>query len=89
MENDIHTAPSKTAEERRKMMDLLKRFEEDAGNEEALLMRDESGDDEDEDDLASQFESMDIGPSSSLFICRYILIMILQTQLHMRNSGRP
>ena len=62
VENDIHTTPSKTVEERQKMMELLKRFEEDAGNDEAALMEDDS--DDDADGLASQFESMDLGTSS-------------------------
>lgn len=59
VENDIHTTPSKTTEERQKMMELLKRFEEDAANDEAALLDEDA--DNDEDDLTSQFQSMDLG----------------------------
>ncbi|KIP07070.1 hypothetical protein PHLGIDRAFT_127858 [Phlebiopsis gigantea 11061_1 CR5-6] len=59
VENDIHTTPSKTAEERRKMIDLLKHFEEEAAADETSLLEEDS-----DDDLASQLESIELGVAS-------------------------
>ncbi|EKM50170.1 uncharacterized protein PHACADRAFT_32993 [Phanerochaete carnosa HHB-10118-sp] len=63
VETDIHTTPSKTAEERQKMMELLKRFEEDALNDDQAPLGDSDSDEED-DDLASKLESMDLENAS-------------------------
>lgn len=61
VESDIRAEPSKTAEERKRMMDLLKRFEEDTADDELALDEDDS--DDGEDDLASKLESIDLGMS--------------------------
>lgn len=57
IEHDIKTTPSKTSEERQKMMQLLKRFEEDSLDDGDPL-------ETDEDDLASRFEDLDIDKAS-------------------------
>ena len=46
------------------MMDLLKRFEEEATEDEAAILKDDDSD-EGEDDLASRLESMDLGALST------------------------
>ncbi|KAI0785209.1 hypothetical protein C8Q75DRAFT_723127 [Abortiporus biennis] len=61
IKSDIHSNPSKTAEERTKMMDLLKRFEEDALDESELLEADGG---EDEVDLANRLQSLDMEKAS-------------------------
>ena len=45
------------------MMDLLKRFEEDAAEDELAALDEDNSDDDGEDDLASKLESMDLGKS--------------------------
>lgn len=64
VEDDIRTTPSKTAEERQKMMEMLKRFEEDAANVDQDFLEDEDEDDDENDDLASKLESMDLENAS-------------------------
>jgi hypothetical protein len=58
VESDIKTEPSKTTEERAKMMDLLQRFEEENANEDIGSMDE---DEEEEDDLAKRLEGVDLG----------------------------
>lgn len=61
LEADIRTNSTKNAEERRAMMELLKRFEEGATEDSDALFGDgEDGEDE-EDDLASRIEGIDLG----------------------------
>ncbi|EPQ56637.1 hypothetical protein GLOTRDRAFT_28595, partial [Gloeophyllum trabeum ATCC 11539] len=62
VETDIKTEPSKTAEERLKMMELLKRFEEDTLDDEGNIMKELAGaeGDEDGDDLASRLGNVDL-----------------------------
>lgn len=64
MESDIKTEPSKNAEERLKMMELLRRFEEDNAQDDSLLL--DEAQDEDEDDyegsgLVQKFQNIDLG----------------------------
>ena len=54
----MKSAPSANVEERRRMMDLLKRFEEDA-LEDSPLLGDE--DDEDSNDLHERLQNIDLG----------------------------
>lgn len=58
LETQIKTEPSKSAEERRKMMDMLKRFEEESADD-AIALENE----EDEDELAGRLENVDLGTS--------------------------
>ncbi|KAJ3516942.1 hypothetical protein NLJ89_g819 [Agrocybe chaxingu] len=64
IQNDIHTAPSKTAEERQQMIELLKRFEEENNTDQSLLQGDEEVDAEDPSSLARRFETIDIESTS-------------------------
>ena len=62
VESDIHGQPSASAEERRRMMEVLKRFEEEATNgglDEGLDEDDEDG--EEGDELAARLEGVDLG----------------------------
>ncbi|TFK51937.1 hypothetical protein OE88DRAFT_1734950 [Heliocybe sulcata] len=62
VEVDIKTAPTKTAEERLKMMDLLKRFEEDSLDDDGDIMKvlGDDGQEEDENDLAGRLGKVDL-----------------------------
>ena len=57
IETEIHAEPSKNTQERQRMMDLLKRFEEESIADRTLP------DDEDEDpsDLVRRFGAVDLG----------------------------
>ena len=59
IEQDVKSAPAASVEERRRMMDLLKRFEEDA-LEDSPLLGDED-DDEDGNDLHERLQNIDLG----------------------------
>ncbi|KAL1723123.1 hypothetical protein EV715DRAFT_269774 [Schizophyllum commune] len=61
VESDIHGQPSASAEERRRMMEVLKRFEEEAasgGLDEGLNEDDE--DDDEGDELAARLQGVDL-----------------------------
>ncbi|KAJ7507309.1 hypothetical protein B0H11DRAFT_1849854 [Mycena galericulata] len=62
VESDIRTEPSKTAQERQRMMELLKRFEEDQGQIETF-----EGDDEgesEESDISRRLQDVDLESTS-------------------------
>ncbi|EIN09663.1 hypothetical protein PUNSTDRAFT_143152 [Punctularia strigosozonata HHB-11173 SS5] len=61
IESDISGTPSKTADERRQMMELLKRFEEDSQQDDDLTL---DLDDEDENSLAARLGHLDIESAS-------------------------
>ena len=63
IEADIHSGPSKTAQERQRMLDLLKKFEEEEASGQFLGGDDENEEDDDEFNLAKRFESVDLGAS--------------------------
>ncbi|KAJ3520784.1 hypothetical protein NM688_g9114 [Phlebia brevispora] len=63
LENDIHSAPSKSADERRQMLELLKRFEEGTNDDPDLLGGD-SSDSDNEDDLENRLASVDLNSAS-------------------------
>lgn len=58
LETQIKTEPTKTMEERRKMMEVLKRFEEESADDTAALEAEAEG-----DDLADRLETLDLGAS--------------------------
>lgn len=58
METGIQIEPSKSAEEKMKMMDLLKRLEQESTEENPNLLEE---DDDDDEDLAQRLDGMDIG----------------------------
>lgn len=58
IETEIHAEPSKNAQERQKMMDLLKKFEEESVADQTLLEEDEG---EGPSDLVRRFEAVDLG----------------------------
>lgn len=61
VETGIRSEPSKSAEEKRKMMELLKRLEEQSQEDDDMNPF-ESDDDEDTgDNLAQRLDGMDIG----------------------------
>ncbi|KAJ3983473.1 hypothetical protein F5890DRAFT_1599598 [Lentinula detonsa] len=63
IESDVRSdSKSKSAEERLKMMEILKRFEED--NLEQAVGDDKEDEDEDEDDLEKRFAGIDIASTS-------------------------
>lgn len=55
IESEIHAEPSKNAQERQRMMDLLKKFEEESVVDQTLL------EDEDPSDLVRRFGAVDLG----------------------------
>ncbi|TFK39930.1 hypothetical protein BDQ12DRAFT_590462, partial [Crucibulum laeve] len=57
VESDIRSEPSKTAEERLKMIELLKKFEEESGKDNGLGDLDE---DEEGNDLAKRFDAVNL-----------------------------
>ncbi|KAF8159586.1 hypothetical protein B0H34DRAFT_410077 [Crassisporium funariophilum] len=63
LESDIHTEPSKNAQERQQMMDLLERFEEESAADQALLEGDEAGE-EAASDLERRFAEIDLDSTS-------------------------
>ncbi|KAL0955287.1 hypothetical protein HGRIS_004177 [Hohenbuehelia grisea] len=64
LETGIRSEPSRSAEERLKMMELLKKFEEDSAENELDDLNDGS-DHEDEDDLARKLENIDLDLAST------------------------
>ena len=71
----MKSAPSANAEEKRRVLDLLKRFEEDALDDSPLLGSDDEGDEA--ENLSARLQGMDIGASAIssrkllLLICSY------------------
>ncbi|KAJ7031592.1 hypothetical protein C8F04DRAFT_1262702 [Mycena alexandri] len=63
VESDIRAEPSKTTQERQRMLELLKRFEEDSAAQGELGLEGEAEDDE--DDLARRLQSVDLESTSS------------------------
>jgi len=62
IKSDIRSEPSKTAQEREKMLEVLARFEQESADDSKQL----DEDDEDDDlDLAKRFDGIDIGRRSS------------------------
>ncbi|THH27793.1 hypothetical protein EUX98_g6390 [Antrodiella citrinella] len=62
LETQIKSEPSKSMEERRNMMELLKRFEEESAEDTAALEEEEGQNDD--DDLANRLETLDIDHAS-------------------------
>ncbi|KAJ3519340.1 hypothetical protein NMY22_g13251 [Coprinellus aureogranulatus] len=60
IETGIHAEPSKTAQERKQILELLKRFEEESAEDAEAL-----DEEEDESDLAKRFASVDLDSASS------------------------
>lgn len=60
VESDIRTEPSKTAQERMRMMELLKRFEEESVEDDPLDEDDHDDDEDEEDELAKRLRNVDI-----------------------------
>lgn len=68
----MKTAPSASVEEKRRMMDLLKRFEEDALDDSPLL--EDSDNDEDADGLSQRLENVDLGDCVLLILGVYRIL---------------
>ncbi|KAI0363141.1 hypothetical protein BV20DRAFT_1007803 [Pilatotrama ljubarskyi] len=64
VELDVKSAPSASVEEKRRMMDLLKRFEEDSLDESPLLADSDNEDEEGTDDLHSRLQNLDLDSAS-------------------------
>ena len=58
IETNIHTEPSKNAQERQRMMDLLKIFEAESAANQTSLEEDEG---EDPSDMVARFRTVDLG----------------------------
>ncbi|KAG1792620.1 uncharacterized protein HD556DRAFT_1444300 [Suillus plorans] len=65
IQTSIETKSSKTHEERQKMLELLKRLEEQTQEEDSSLLRDQDESDSDSNDLVSRFAGVDISSASS------------------------
>ncbi|KAG2110380.1 uncharacterized protein F5147DRAFT_690391 [Suillus discolor] len=65
IQTNIETKSSKTHEERQKMLELLKRLEEQTQEEDSSLLRDQDESDSDSNDLVSRFAGVDISSASS------------------------
>ncbi|KAI0832073.1 hypothetical protein BC628DRAFT_1453207 [Trametes gibbosa] len=63
VELDVKTAPSASVEEKRRMMDLLRRFEEDALDDSPLLA-DADNDESDTEGLSARLENVDLDSAS-------------------------
>jgi hypothetical protein len=59
VESDIRAEPSKSPQERQRMLGLLQRFEEESAAQTEEL----EAEDENEDDLAHRLQNVDLGPS--------------------------
>ncbi|KAF5316000.1 hypothetical protein D9619_006332 [Psilocybe cf. subviscida] len=65
IEHDIHAGPSKTAEERQRMMELLQKFEEaPAGKDQSLEDIEDGEEDGKEDDLVERLGAVDLDATS-------------------------
>ncbi|KAJ7099714.1 hypothetical protein C8R44DRAFT_810217 [Mycena epipterygia] len=64
VESDIRAEPSKTAQERQRMLELLKRFEEDSAAQGDLESFEGDGED-DESDISRRLQSVDLESTSS------------------------
>ncbi|KAI0352088.1 hypothetical protein OH77DRAFT_1409888 [Trametes cingulata] len=64
VELDVKSAPSASVEEKRRMMDLLKRFEEDSLDESPLLADSDNEDEDDADDLHRRLQNIDLDSAS-------------------------
>ncbi|KAI0684010.1 hypothetical protein BC835DRAFT_1392190 [Cytidiella melzeri] len=60
LEADIRTNPSQTADERRQMMSLLKRFEEEAAEDEETMLSAENADEDGEGGLAQRIATLNL-----------------------------
>ncbi|KAG1842170.1 hypothetical protein DFJ58DRAFT_806926 [Suillus subalutaceus] len=65
IQTSIETKSSKTHEEREKMLELLKRLEEQTQEEDSSLLRDQDESDSDSNELVSRFAGVDISSASS------------------------
>jgi hypothetical protein len=61
LESNIRTEPSKTAEERMRMMELLKRFERSADGDDAGLLEEDEEAGDDGTTLAKRLDGIDLG----------------------------
>lgn len=91
VEDQIRTAPSATTVEKKKMMELLKRFEEDRPDDN-LVASDAAEDDiavegsDEENELASKLEGIDLGMWYNS--TGYILLITMQlTSPRLRRPG--
>ncbi|RDX50264.1 hypothetical protein OH76DRAFT_1555794 [Lentinus brumalis] len=64
IELEVKSAPSASNEEKRRMMDLLKRFEEDALDDSSLLGDSDNEDDDEGDDLQRRLQNVDLDSAS-------------------------
>ncbi|KAI0337402.1 hypothetical protein BDW22DRAFT_1415935 [Trametopsis cervina] len=64
LETDIRTNQTKNSEERRQMMELLKRFEEEAVEDENALLDSNNLSDDDQDDLAQRISTINVDDAS-------------------------
>ncbi|KAI0333905.1 hypothetical protein GY45DRAFT_1319144 [Cubamyces sp. BRFM 1775] len=64
VELDVKSAPSANVEEKRRMMDLLKRFEEDSLDDSPLLGDSDNEGDDDADDLQERLQNIDLDSAS-------------------------
>ncbi|KAK7687637.1 hypothetical protein QCA50_008852 [Cerrena zonata] len=60
LEADIRTTPSKSAEERKQMMELLKRFEDDSLDSSGIIDELANENDDGDDDFLSRFRDLDL-----------------------------
>ncbi len=74
METDIRSEPSKTAEERRRIMELLKKFEEDSLKQDEVDDGEESDDDE-TNELSKRLRGVDLGELPGKFSLSCVLIL--------------
>lgn len=65
IQTGIETKSSKTHEERNKMLELLKRLEEQTQEEDNSVLRDQDESDSDSNDLVARFADVDISSASS------------------------
>ncbi|KAG6833222.1 hypothetical protein H0H87_009843 [Tephrocybe sp. NHM501043] len=67
VESEIRSEPSKTPQERMKMMELLRKFEE----ENHQTVDEERGEEDDGEDLARRFEDIDLGTPCIFLVSQY------------------
>ena len=82
----MKSAPSASTEEKRRMMELLKRFEEDALDESPLLDDWDNEDEDAADDLQRRLQNIDLGTLESSFLRHFMLLKDIGKTRHPTTS---
>lgn len=84
VESEIRSKPSANLEERKRMLEMLRNFEQEDGTN-SLEGLDEN---EADDDLTSRLADIDIGEQTIYLLCLAVCLTYIQTLFHLRICGR-